>query len=262
MTRHEYLDELNTHLMSLSTEERENAVKFYEEYFEDAGPDKEQEVIEELGKPFALAKSIICEQSAYSKSLSYAQYRASKAMNNPEASPAAENIEIDTTPDIMPDGSAQEKPHTQYTSYYNDQPQGHYDNSYEAYKENYNNDNYNDPKPSANTSYNSNSSEAGRVIVIILLIFFGIPALITIVTTFAALGIASIACFAAAVVTTIVGFVHLAYSFGEAMILLGASMICGGLGFLLSIPALLGLFKFVPWLVKTVTKSLKKSTEV
>ena len=50
MTRYEYLDELNTHLMSLSAEERENAVKFYEEYFEDAGPDKEQEVIEELGK--------------------------------------------------------------------------------------------------------------------------------------------------------------------------------------------------------------------
>ena len=36
MTKQEYLAELNTHLMSLSSEERENAVRFYEEYFEDA----------------------------------------------------------------------------------------------------------------------------------------------------------------------------------------------------------------------------------
>ena len=34
MTKQEYLAELNTYLMSLPLEEREDAVRFYEEYFE------------------------------------------------------------------------------------------------------------------------------------------------------------------------------------------------------------------------------------
>ena len=34
MTRQEYLSELSSNLMSLSEEEREDAVRFYEEYFE------------------------------------------------------------------------------------------------------------------------------------------------------------------------------------------------------------------------------------
>ena len=33
MTRQEYLSELSSNLMSLSAEEREDAVRFYEEYF-------------------------------------------------------------------------------------------------------------------------------------------------------------------------------------------------------------------------------------
>ena len=77
MNKQEYLSELEAHLASLSEEERNDALRFYEEYFEDAGPENEQQVISELGKPFALAKSIICEQSAYSKSKSFANYKAS-----------------------------------------------------------------------------------------------------------------------------------------------------------------------------------------
>ena len=46
MTKIEYLAELDSYLMSLPNEERENAVKFYDEYFDDAGSENEQSVID------------------------------------------------------------------------------------------------------------------------------------------------------------------------------------------------------------------------
>lgn len=132
MTRQEYLSELNTHLMSLPDEERNDAVRFYEEYFEDAGIENEAAVMEELGKPYTLAKSIICEQSAYSKSHSYAKYRESQALDRNRGNASANE-------DVTPNGSS--KPHTQYTSYASqdssDTANKYYDTSYEAYKEGY-----------------------------------------------------------------------------------------------------------------------------
>ena len=59
MTREEYLAELESDLVSLPKEERDMAVSFYSEYFDEAGPENEQAVIEDLGKPYALARSII-----------------------------------------------------------------------------------------------------------------------------------------------------------------------------------------------------------
>ena len=115
MTRAEYLAELDSHLITLPKEERDMAVGFYEEYFEDAGPEKEQEVMEELGKPYNLARTIIGETSLYSKSEVYIKYKESKPMpqnttgvfaslKKPEA---FENI--DHTSDVMPPRAQQEK---------------------------------------------------------------------------------------------------------------------------------------------------------
>lgn len=115
MTRAEYLAELDSHLITLPKEERDMAVGFYEEYFEDAGPEKEQEVMEELGKPYNLARTIIGETSLYSKSEVYIKYKESKPMpqnttgvfaslKKPEA---FENV--DHTSDVMPPRAQQER---------------------------------------------------------------------------------------------------------------------------------------------------------
>ena len=68
MSRNEYLAELKSLLMSLPSDERDAAIKYYQEFFEDAGGDKEQEVISELGSPKVLAESIIAEQNRTEKS--------------------------------------------------------------------------------------------------------------------------------------------------------------------------------------------------
>lgn len=68
MTKNEYLAELKAGLTSLPSEERDAAVKYYQEFFEDAGDGNEQEVISELGSPKALAESIIGETNRTEKS--------------------------------------------------------------------------------------------------------------------------------------------------------------------------------------------------
>lgn len=247
MTRREYLDELNTHLMSLSSEERENAVRFYEEYFEDAGPENEQQVIEELGKPYALAKSIICEQSAYSKSLSYAQYRASRQMNNTQS--PAYDVEIDNTPDIMPSGQEDTVPHTQYTSFNAQEPVQ--EGSYEEYKENY----------TAAGSYSSqnNNSGSSNAASVVLAILFGIPAIVLLICIFACFVMASGGCFIGAVIIAVIGLINLAKSFGDAMAAIGTAAVLAGMGFLFSVPGVLGFGKAVPGLIKTIVKTFRNS---
>ncbi len=88
MTKFTFLEELRQRLAVLSEEERADALQFYTEYFEDAGPENEQAVLRELGSPEEVAARILSgagkiarrtvptEQSgARSDSGSYRDYR-------------------------------------------------------------------------------------------------------------------------------------------------------------------------------------------
>lgn len=61
MTKLEFLTELEAGLQRVPQEERENAVNYYTEYFEDAGPENEAAVLEELGDPAKIAQKIAAE---------------------------------------------------------------------------------------------------------------------------------------------------------------------------------------------------------
>ena len=272
MNKQEYLSELEAHLASLSEEERNDALRFYEEYFEDAGPENEQQVISELGKPFALAKSIICEQSAYSKSKSFANYKASISANYNSA--ASEEVE----PDVAPD-TATQQPHTQYTAYnYADSNSSSASNentnekfgSYDKYKESYggynndaayssytntNNNNY-DNSYKRNGSYSRSSSAGssdtvGFVLFVLLIVFVIAPAVITI--GFIALGLllGAVGCLIGALVVLLVAI------FKMSAFYLGASILCAGLT-MIFVP--IGLFlavKLLPKIVKWTAKTVK-----
>lgn len=58
MNRNEFILKLNNLLADLSTNEREEAISYYEDYFDDAGPEAEQEVIRSLGSPERVAENI------------------------------------------------------------------------------------------------------------------------------------------------------------------------------------------------------------
>ena len=272
MNKQEYLSELEAHLASLSEEERNDALRFYEEYFEDAGPENEQQVISELGKPFALAKSIICEQSAYSKSKSFANYKASISANYNSA--ASEEVEPDVAPDTAP-----QQPHTQYTAYnYADSNSSSASNentdekfgSYDKYKESYGGYN-NDAAYSSNTNTNNNnydnsykrngsysrSSSAGSsdtvgfVLFILLIVFVIAPAVITI--GFIALGllIGAVGCLIGALVVLLVAI------FKMSAFYLGASILCAGLTMIFLPIGLLLAVKLLPKIVKWSAKTVK-----
>lgn len=58
MNRIEFMTELAALLQSLPEEERNDAMQYYNDYFDDAGEDKEQEVIAELESPKKVADKI------------------------------------------------------------------------------------------------------------------------------------------------------------------------------------------------------------
>lgn len=63
MTRFEFMSALEQLLSPLPDAERCDALRYYEEYFDAAGPEKEAEVIAELGSPEQLAKKLLEAQS-------------------------------------------------------------------------------------------------------------------------------------------------------------------------------------------------------
>ena len=272
MNKQEYLSELEAHLASLSEEERNDALRFYEEYFEDAGPENEQQVISELGKPFALAKSIICEQSAYSKSKSFANYKASISANYNTT--ASEEVEPDVAPDTAP-----QQPHTQYTAYnYADSNSSSASNentdekfgSYDKYKESYGGYN-NDAAYSSNTNTNNNnydnsykrngsysrSSSAGSsdtvgfVLFVLLIVFVIAPAVIILGCIAFGLLIGAVGCLIGALVVLLVAI------FKMSAFYLGASLLCAGLTMIFLPIGLLLAVKLLPKIVKWTAKTVK-----
>lgn len=58
MNRTEFMRQLESLLQNISATEREEALQYYNEYFNDAGPENEQNVIEALGNPAKVAENI------------------------------------------------------------------------------------------------------------------------------------------------------------------------------------------------------------
>lgn len=58
MNRKEFMKQLEALLQNISFAEREEALQYYNDYFDDAGPENEQSVIEALGNPARVAENI------------------------------------------------------------------------------------------------------------------------------------------------------------------------------------------------------------
>ena len=58
MNRVQFMEQLKKLLSDISEEERQEALEYYESYFDDAGEDQEAEVIRELGSPGKVAAII------------------------------------------------------------------------------------------------------------------------------------------------------------------------------------------------------------
>lgn len=58
MKKYEFMNELERHLMEISYEERRDALRYYEDYFDEAGEENIDSVLKELGEPKKVAEKI------------------------------------------------------------------------------------------------------------------------------------------------------------------------------------------------------------
>lgn len=256
MTRSEYLSELDSHLISLPKEERDMAVSFYEEYFDEAGPENEQAVIADLGKPFSLARSIIGETSAYSKSTVYLKYKESKPMpqNNTSVFASLRKPEafeqdapaVDTAEDIMPQQNEPDvSPRTNNSS-------GMFDEDY--------------IKPAAEDETPKKETNTGVIILLIVLgVILGLPLIasafaliVSIIAVMFSFGIVSAVCFIIAIILLITGLIQLPASLFNGMAVIFAAIFSAGVGMILLSAALAFFCKFLPWIFKGIGKLFKK----
>lgn len=73
MNRIQYMTELASLLQDIPEAERRDAMQYYNDYFDDAGEENEQQVIEELGSPAKVAENIKADYSGRSEE--YGEYR-------------------------------------------------------------------------------------------------------------------------------------------------------------------------------------------
>ena len=59
MTRKEYMEQLKKYLKRLPKEDYDNSIEYFSEYFDEAGPENEQQVMEELGEPKEAARELL-----------------------------------------------------------------------------------------------------------------------------------------------------------------------------------------------------------
>ncbi len=262
MTRSEYLSELASHLISLPKEERDMAVGFYEEYFDEAGSENEQAVIADLGKPFNLARSIIGETSLYSKSTVYLQYKESKPMPQNNTSVFAslrkpdafeENVTNTVEEDIMPENASQNTQSIEQDIFPTENQSGMFDNDYTKA----NAEKLDAPKSSMNTAL--------LVFLIVFGVIVGIPLIIALASVIFAVfvvmfvfGIVSAVSFIAAIIALVTGIIQFPTSVPNAMGFICAALISAGIGMVMLSASLAFFFKLVPFTFKGIRKLFRK----
>ncbi|MCI8370962.1 MAG: DUF1700 domain-containing protein [Lachnospiraceae bacterium] len=242
MNREEFMKQLERLLQNLPEEERQDALQYYEDYFEDAGPDRETEVIRELGSPEHVAESI-CEDLDMNQ------------QKNPWESKEAKNTQG------YQSGS--------YTNYENGQKGQNYQNSgqeYQNYGQGYQNGPQGYHKPGEDKWYNNSTNVVGLVILIVTLpitlpilggilsaiagIFLGVFGCVI------AFFIGGVAMVIAAIVLFATGLVGVGFAvLGGGILLLCFAFLLTPLAIWLCTTAIPGLFRFV---ISGVKKLLEK----
>ncbi len=87
MTKYDYLSRLKRYLQPLPAKERNAAIRYYDKYFTDAGPENEQNVILSLGSPKVLADRIISKDPhSFSGMMNATKNNVKKAQDKMDAS--------------------------------------------------------------------------------------------------------------------------------------------------------------------------------
>lgn len=210
MNREEFLTRLEGMLQSISPTEKEEVLQYYRDYFEDAGPENEQSVIEALGDPADIAENIKKDLQGDDGSRATASDHAVMEYGSPEA---CERDNYNGSPKAGERGN------------YYDSRTSHADTGYR------------EPIPA------EKRMPGWAIVLLTLLIVFASPVLIgllgvlfgLLVTWFALIfsfGVTAVALFAVLFVLIIVGAMCVTLDPLVGLALAGGGLICGGIGLL------------------------------
>lgn len=210
MNREEFLTRLEGMLQSISPTEKEEVLQYYRDYFEDAGPENEQSVIEALGNPADIAENIKKDLQGDDGSRATASDYAVMEYGSPEA---CERDNYNGSPKAGERGN------------YYDSRTSHADTGYR------------EPVPA------EKRMPGWAIVLLTLLIVFASPVLIgllgvlfgLLVTWFALIfsfGVTAVALFAVLFVLIIVGAMCVTLDPLVGLALAGGGLICGGIGLL------------------------------
>lgn len=272
MNKDEYLSMLRTELFAMPVEERENAVSFYEEMFDEAGEDKAAAVIADLGSPVDLARAILCDNSDYSRSIKnatasqrlfvencrrekaedegYAGYNIGFASRNYKDPEPAPNINIETADKSADHGfvdlskeNKQSEPDGTPFSYGDMRNATNADSSRVNYT--YNQPRQNNDREQNGQNGQSNSKGIYSLIGFILGLVFLLPfiavggvfaaiLLVTVLLFFLGLGFGALGCIIAAAVLIIASIPNMiSEGLASGLMTFGGGLLCGGVGILL-----------------------------
>ena len=253
MNKETYLQELRKGLKILPQYDREEAIEFYEEYFDEAGVENEAKVIEELGEPKILAKKILVDvvDRKYEETMAASSGNALAVVPSPIVSGAGasaapqfqqvQGTEIPQAQGVQAQGApvfgAQSGQYTQAQGAAGYAPQGAQANP--NYEQSFNEQPAEDKK-----SKKGDQPSALKTLWIVLAAIFALPlspvifallivACVMIFVAFIVLIsflIAGISILVAGVGTSIFGIVAFFLNPVAAMVILGSGLVCFGLG--------------------------------
>ena len=247
MNKETYLQELRKGLKILPQYDREEAIEFYEEYFDEAGVENEAKVIEELGEPKILAKKILVDvvDRKYEETMAASSGNALAVVPSPivsgagaSAAPQFQQVQGTEIPAVQAQGApvfgAQSGQYTQAqgAAGYGAQANPNYEQA------------FNEQPAEDKKSKKGDQPSALKTLWIVLAAIFALPlspvifallivACVMIFVAFIVLIsflIAGISILVAGIGTSIFGIVAFFLNPVAAMVILGSGLVCFGLG--------------------------------
>lgn len=246
MSRREFMEELKKLLSGISNEERDEALKYYEDYFEEAGSGNEEQVIQELGSPQKVAAMIKADlEEGSEKSGEFTEWGYTDERFEEKETPATKEQADSETEDKT---GAREESHSRGYSYGgSENSRGYSYGGNETGKGYTHKGNGTDVSGSGEKApWTSRTLKIVLTMLIIIAAFPGLlPVLISILavvavlilaaaSSFAVLVIASAALALAGICVTVIGSVSLIADFPTAMMTMGIGILLFVIGIILT----------------------------
>jgi len=255
MTKLEFMKELESLLSDIPLEEREEALNYYSGYIEDAGEEHEEDILKELGSPAKVAGIIKADLNLNATDRESSGIFTENGYKNTIYT--EEKFELTGGANKQGGNAQSEQTNSQTNNQANGQANSQQNSQQNTHQSSYNQNASQGSKAQSNAN---NMGSGTKVLLIILLCFFGFPLIMSafgiaigiisaIVGIMIGFGVAGIALFVSGIVLFFTGLAEISVPF-VGLVLCGAGLIVFGIGMLF--------MSLTAWLCKNVIPAIFK----